>query len=308
MAIALAGCNNAAIVDKEKMDVDNKKQDVQEIIQVEEELVEESPPLLDSRAFINERSFYGSIDNKLSLANSGDIIAGILPHHDVACKYMSEFYKTIAEKKTPEIVIIIGPNHPGEGPRFQVGHYDFTTWTGVVKSHSDIINNLIQNPLMNLGITNVFEREHSVGIHMNYIHYYFEDTRVVPIIIGETRDNEGIVDVAKDIVEQIKDKDVLLIASIDFSHYLTLEEANKKDETTREILEQSDVNWMSGLGNDHIDSPSSYGLLIEILEQMGEKYSCIINGHDNSANIMGNEKLEETTSYFSVSYERVDNN
>jgi AmmeMemoRadiSam system protein B len=289
-----------------KPSVEDKHEEViiQTVIPVKEDRYKERPPLLDSMDFINERSFYQSIHDSKIFQDSGEIVAGIIPHHDVACDYIAAFYKTVAEKKTPEVVILIGPNHPGDGPRFQIGHYDFKTRAGVVKSDSTIINNLYQNTFISEAITDVFEKEHSVGLHMNYINYFFQDANVVPIIIGETRNDEGIAEVAKQVVEEIKDKDALIIASIDFSHYLTLEEAGKKDDITRGIIENSNVNQMRGLGNDYIDSPSSYGLLIEMLNKMGITYTCKINGHDNSANIMGNEQLKETTSYFSVSYEK----
>ncbi|MCT4543409.1 MAG: AmmeMemoRadiSam system protein B [Vallitalea sp.] len=304
--IILSGCNYKSNVADKKIEIDeNKVIKDEEIIAVKDQTKKERPPTLDSTDFIRKKTFYNSI-GKSSKFDSSNIIAGIIPHHDVACKYIASFYKTVAEQKDPDIVIIIGPNHPGTGPRFQVGNFDFNTRSGVINSNSNIIYNLAKNPIMYLSEKDVFEKEHSVGLHMNYIRYYFPSAEVVPIIIGETRNLDGILEVAQDVVKEIKDKDILLIASIDFSHYLTLEQANEKDKLTREIINNSDVRQMIGLGNDHIDSPSSYGLLMEILNQMGITYKCKINGNDNSANIIGDTDIKETTSYFFVSYERVD--
>lgn len=299
MIMTLSSCN------KEKSDkivVDDAVSTETEIIIPREEVNEVRPPLLDSCNFIDERSFIKSINESTLISEEDNIIAGIIPHHDVASKYVASLYMTIANKKQPEVIILIGPNHPGEGPRFQIGNYDFNTRAGVVKSDSDIINNLANYPDINYAIEEVFKNEHSVGLHMNYIKQYFNKAKVVPITIGETRNDEGILDVAKAITTEIKDKEFIIIASIDFSHYLTLEEANEKDEITRKIIEESDVDRMIGLSNDHIDSPSSYALLIEILNELGIDYTCKINGHDNSANIIGDKTIQETTSYFSVSY------
>lgn len=299
MIMTLLSCN------KEKSDkivVDDAVSTETEIIIPREEVNEVRPPLLDSCNFIDERSFIKSINESTLISEEDNIIAGIIPHHDVASKYVASLYMTIANKKQPEVIILIGPNHPGEGPRFQIGNYDFNTRAGVVKSDSDIINNLANYPDINYAIEEVFKKEHSVGLHMNYIKQYFNKAKVVPITIGETRNDEGILDVAKAITTEIKDKEFIIIASIDFSHYLTLEEANEKDEITRKIIEESDVDRMIGLSNDHIDSPSSYALLIEILNELGIDYTCKINGHDNSANIIGDKTIQETTSYFSVRY------
>jgi AmmeMemoRadiSam system protein B len=237
----LVSCNNGT------KEIEEKKINVDEVIA--------RPPLLDSSKFIDERVFIKSINESTLIDEDNDIIAGIIPHHDVANSYIASLYKTIANKKQPQLIILIGPNHPGIGPRFQIGNYDFNTRAGVIKSDSNIINNLANHEEITYAIEEVFKKEHSVGLHMNYIKQYFDETIVDPITIGETRNDEGILDVAKAIAKEIKDKDFVIIASIDFSHYLTLEEANEKDKMTRKIIEESDVDRMIGLGNDHIDSP-----------------------------------------------------
>ncbi|GMQ59314.1 hypothetical protein AN1V17_37110 [Vallitalea sediminicola] len=301
MIITLSSCNNRTKKSNNVIDNDVIGSE-DEIIIPREEVSEHRPPLLDSRNFIDERLFIKFINESTLLSEDDNIIAGIIPHHDVASNYVASLYRTIANNKQPEVIILIGPNHPGTGPRFQIGNYDFNTRAGVIRSDSNILNSLANAPDINYAIKEVFEKEHSVGLHMNYIKQYFDKAKVVPITIGETRNDEGILDVAKAIIEEIKDKDFIVIASIDFSHYLTLEEANEKDEITRKIIEDSDVGRMISLSNDHIDSPSSYALLIEILNGLGIDYTCSINGHDNSANIIGDETIQETTSYFSVSY------
>ncbi|GKX28258.1 hypothetical protein SH1V18_07380 [Vallitalea longa] len=296
----LSACNSGI---ESSDDVINSNAEAIDIVIPQKTVDVKRPPSLDSSDFIDEISFIQSI-NESKLINDGDddIIAGILPHHGVACNYIASLYKTIAENKQPDIVILIGPNHPGTGPRFQVGNFDFQTREGIIESESNIIKKLASKDNISFAIQEVFEKEHSVGIHMNYIKHYFDNAKVVPITIGETRNNDGITEVAEAIAKEIENKNYIIMASIDFSHYLTLEEANEKDEITKKIIEDSDVTKMLPLSNDHIDSPSSYALLIELLDQMNIEYECKINGHDNSANILDEKKVKETTSYFSVSY------
>ncbi len=266
--------------------------------------VESNLAKLDSKKFIHDQVLFESTGKELAYEPKGEILAGILPHHDVACDYMTSFYQTVAKCNTeePELIILIGPNHPGEGPRFQVGAFDFITHSGVVNSDKDMIKVLVDHPLIHEGIESVFEKEHSIGIHMNYIHHYFEKAKVISCIIGETRNSEGIGQVAQKLVEGMQNKKVLIIASIDFSHYLTLEEANEKDAYTKELILASDTYTMSNLSNDYIDSPSTYVLLIELLQQLGVDYTSDIINHGNTATISGNLNMKETTSYFQVSY------
>lgn len=296
----ISACSSGQAVSN---DMTNDNEGTIDVVVPKREVDVKRPPLLDCVDFIDDISFNQSIKQSEPIDDGNDdIIACILPHHGVACNYIASLYKTIAKNKQPDIVILIGPNHPGTGPRFQVGNFDFQTRDGVVESESDIINNLAKEDNISYAIEEVLEKEHSVGIHMNYIKQYFDNAKVVPITIGETRNNDGISQVAKAIAKEIKDKNYIIISSIDFSHYLTLEEANEKDEITRKIIEDSDVSKMLPLSNDHIDSPSSYALLIELLDQMEIEYECKINANDNSANILDEKKVLETTSYFSVSY------
>ncbi len=273
---------------------------------VSNQTIESDLPQIDSKKFIHDQVLLKSTEKDLAYDPKGEVIAGILPHHDVACDYMTSFYQTVAKHNTeePELILLIGPNHPGEGPRFQVGAFDFISHTGVVYSDGDMIKALSDHPLIHEGIESVFKKEHSIGIHMNYINQYFEKAKVISCIIGETRTSEGIEEVAQELVEYIQNKKVLIIASIDFSHYLTLEEANEKDVYTRALIQTTDIHTMSSLSNDYIDSPSSYVLLIELLQQLGVDYTCDIMNHGNTATISGNLDMKETTSYFQVSYLR----
>ena len=49
----------------------------------------------------------------------------------------------------------------------------------------------------------------------------------------------------------------LIIISIDFSHYLTEEEADKNDRITEDLILNSDIEKIVRLNNDYVDSPAS---------------------------------------------------
>lgn len=272
-----------------------------------DKVIQEDVVAIPCYNFMNERLWLKSIEKNLAQPLSKEIVAGIIPHHDVARDYITSFYQTVkaTNKEDPDLVLLIGPNHEGIGSRFQLGAYQFLTREGAVMADIDGINQLIDGYYLTEGIEKVYQSEHAIGIHMPYIKHYFPEALVIPCIIGETHNMDGIMEVADRLQKYLKDKHVLIIASIDFSHYLTLEEANEKDAYTRELIEASDYYSMISLDSDYIDSPSSYGLLITLLSKLlGEDYSCQIMAHDNVANIWGNLDMEETTSYFQVAYTR----
>jgi len=229
------------------------------------------------------------------------VIGGIIPHHTVAHKMINQFYNEISKKNSYDLIIVVSPNHASLGPRFQVGMRDYLTYDGVVPIDKVISKTLIDETIAVVAEDKVIEKEHGQLVHMHYINHYFKDVPVISIMINETRKYNDIEGFRDQLVDAIQGKKVLLIGSIDFSHYLTLEAANKNDEVTRSLLQTNNSRQMISQNNDFIDSPSTYALIIEVMQSLSEFDPTIVD-HDNSATILNQKALKETTSYFSVVY------
>lgn len=259
------------------------------------------PTLLDATLFIPEIQFYDSISNPKIYEIEGTVLGGIIPHHNVAYRILGDFYASLSVIRQPEVIILIGPNHSSIGERFQTGLYSSKTYSGTMNMDNDLVTTLITNKYLAPANTSLFATEHSLNIHFNYINYYFKDARVLPILVNETRTDKGLDYLAEGLAELTKDLDVLILCSIDFSHYLTLEEANKNDELTQVLLVEKNGKNLISLGNDYVDCPSAIYLMYKLLDKI-DKTNCIVLDHDNSANILKNNSPEGTTSYFSVIY------
>jgi AmmeMemoRadiSam system protein B len=166
----------------------------------------------------------------------------------------------------------------------------------------DLVSRLLYYDDMNRASREMIDNEHGQLVHMPYIEHYFPDTKVLSIVIKELRDDEGITRAVEEIYSEVKDFNILFIASIDFSHYLSLESANEKDEFTRDYLTNNNTYTMMHLSNDYIDSPSTYKMFIEFLNRQNETKTLITN-HSNSAIIMEDVRMTETTSYFQVIFD-----
>lgn len=264
---------------------------------------------VDARVFLEPELYVSDIqDEEIEETNVNqdfaNTVAGIVPHHTVAHKIIRNFYSNVSRRNAYDLIIVISPNHSSKGPRFQVTTKDFLTYDGVVTSEKDIARELIAEEFVTEATDEVIKNEHGQLVQMNYIAHYFDSIPVLSLLINETRDYEGIEALRDKIVNLVNEKNVLIIASVDFSHYLPLDEANKMDAVTRSILMANESRQLISKSNDYIDSPSSYAVLIEWLSARETTFTTKIIEHSNSALILQNKNLIETTSYFSVVYTR----
>lgn len=177
-----------------------------------------------------------------------EIQAAILPHHTDIGQQIDEFWSEIALRSSPEVIVIVGPAHWDQGVA------DVQTTTGIwktpfgdVKTDSKLIKKLaIQNE------SKSFENEHSIGVHTPYIANYFPNIPIVPVI---AKSRAGLSD-ADDFVSGLKmlDKKILLIASIDFSHYLSQEQSLANDVEVQEVIAEKDFDGIDSMGPDYMDS------------------------------------------------------
>lgn len=228
------------------------------------------------------------------------IYGGIVPHHLTADKYIAEFFKSI-ERVEPEILVVIGPNHPDLGNKaVHTSIWDFETAYGMLKVNEDITDYLVNHGLADTNFE-LMENEHSMTALVPYIKYFMPNTEIVPIILSSTLEKDEAIRLGEILYNQVKDKNYFVISSVDFSHYLTLEEADKKDEITKVALTNRDIDQISLMNNDYLDSPASIIVLLTMMNEVGSKEQFILN-HTNSARIL-EEYSKSTTSYFTIVYQ-----
>ena len=241
----------------------------------------------------------GSDVDTSKIGHKERIKGGIVPHHLLADKMIADFFK-VASESNPEVIIVIGPNHKGEGTKMiYTAGWDWNTPFGVLEADREITTRLAQTKTIGQDF-GLMEREHSISCLVPYIKYFMPDAKIVPILMTATDKKDSAVELAKLFCEVIKGKKCLFIASVDFSHYLSLEKADEKDEISKQALLKRDINQIRGMGNDYMDSKISIIALLLAMNELGADEQLILE-HNNSARISG-EALHSTTSYFTVVY------
>ena len=176
---------------------------------------------------------------------------------------------------------------------------DWNTPFGVLQADAAIINELIESGMVTEDLE-LLEKDHSISALIPYVKYFMPDTTIVPLLMTGTDRIETASGLGKKLGQIADERKALIIASVDFSHYLSLKEADKKDEVTKKALLRRDIQQIRAMDNDYMDSPISIITLLYAMEEIGAENQQII-AHDNSARISGSS-FDNTTSYFTIVY------
>ena len=250
--------------------------------------------------FFDEQTFNDGVTQtkKTSSISTYHITGGIIPHHLFPGFILTDFFHRLSVQE-PRTIILIGPNHYEKGSfRVLTSLYSWDTPFGKVDPQDSIINDLVKVGVVRVD-EGVLPNDHAVAGMMPFIKYYLPNTKVVPILIsGHTTQKE--TEVLASILKSFMGKDTVLVAPVDFSHYLTNEQAGEKDKVTLEVIKNYDYRQLFTLNNDYVDSPPSIATLLMVMKMLGTTKMDLLH-HTNSGELQKDNYIE-TTSYFSIIY------
>ena len=139
------------------------------------------------------------------------------------------FYK-IALDGGPDTIIILGPNHRGFGEDISIMvEGKWKTPLGELEIDTDIAENILKNYKTIKKDKKAHQFEHSIEVQLPFIQYIFgKNIKFVPICMTRQDINTDI-EIAQSICSSVVDKNILIIASSDFTHYEPQEYAENVD-------------------------------------------------------------------------------
>lgn len=248
----------------------------------------------DSELFLD-----GSLRSSSELTEvQGKIVGGVVPHHLVAGSMLSDFFRRFAIDP-PHSVILVGPNHSNKGnSKAILSQRAWKTPFGVVNPDTDIYTSLASHSLFQVD-EKVIAQEHSVTNLIPYIKYYLPGVKVTPVIVNAFASLDDAEDIAGEIAPLLGD-DVMLIASVDFSHYLEQAQALENDSYTLDLIKSENYEVLMSLDSDYLDSPTSIVSLLMAMNELGA-YRLNVLGHSDSGEVL-DQLTPETTTYFSLAF------
>jgi AmmeMemoRadiSam system protein B len=257
-----------------------------------------TPKVLLHCNFYNEKDFISSVEQaKEYHLGEKHILGGVTPHHLLAGKLIASFFRAVSKSK-PDFVVIIAPNHKGVGTKnIQTGGWDWDTPFGILKGDLEMAGFLIATKKAEMD-EKVLQQDHSIAGLIPYVKYYMPDAKVLPILVRGAMGIDSAAELGASIPKLFAGKKYVIIASVDFSHYLTLREADVKDDETLKTIKSGNLNKIAMFGNDNMDSPPSIITLLSAM-RAADASSFRVLEHSNAGRI-AKLKSDSTTSYFTI--------
>jgi AmmeMemoRadiSam system protein B len=186
--------------------------------------------------------------------HAGYIYSGPVAAHNFAA---------LAADGFPETFIVIGPNHHGSGSGVALTTQDFEMPMGVMRVDKDLAS-AIHKGLIDDDII-AHRYEHSIEVQLPFIQYFKPDSKFVPVCML-MQDHKTAREVGQVISEAIDGRDVVVIASTDFSHYIPPQKAKEMDGLAiQEILDLNPKGLEEVVRKNRI-SMCGYGPVMTMLE------------------------------------------
>ncbi|MFH0846761.1 MAG: AmmeMemoRadiSam system protein B [Chloroflexota bacterium] len=172
-------------------------------------------------------------------ASKEDVIGLVMPHAGYV--YSGPVAgASISRVNFKDTFIILGPNHTGMGkPMSIMTEGSWQTPLGEVEIDSELAKAIKEGSRYLEEDTEAHLAEHSIEVQLPFLQYFKSDIKIVPIILahapGEVYKNIGRA-IAGAILNS--NKDAVILASSDMTHYESQDSAKKKDtEAINAILE-----------------------------------------------------------------------
>jgi len=138
--------------------------------------------------------------------------------------------RTIGSVHVPSTVIILGPNHHGRGATAAVSTASWNMPNGVVPCAVDVAEALCARSSLLCEDEAAHAHEHSLEVQVPFLQALQPDLHIVAIAFSALQ-YEACAEIARALsaVIDASDRDILLLASTDMSHYESREAATAKD-------------------------------------------------------------------------------
>jgi MEMO1 family protein len=135
-------------------------------------------------------------------------------------------YAAVAAERPPASVLVLGVDHHGASRGAALSDHDWRTPLGPTPCDRELLAALERPPVAVDEAAHALE--HSIEVQLPFLEYVLPKPKFVALEVGFDR-FAALERVAKVVREAVSGRDVLLVASTDFSHYVPVETARRLD-------------------------------------------------------------------------------
>ena len=182
------------------------------------------------------------------MGNKRDIKGVIAPHagYIYSGPVAAHTYHEIAEDGFPETFIILCPNHTGMGSGVStMNEGSWETPLGLVNIDSEFADLMIKNARIIDSNPDAHIKEHSAEVQLPFLQYFQTDFQFVPVTMW-MQDIETSTEIGNSIQKTASElgRDVVVIASTDFTHYQPQNIARTQDMQVIDAIKAMDEKLM----------------------------------------------------------------
>lgn len=202
------------------------------------------------------------------------VYGGVVPHAGmVYCAAQTvHFFEYIRQSgQKPDTVVIVHPNHTGYGPDVSID--GFTHWEtplGLVPVDREFAD------LLDFSVSDEAQHgEHSAEVLVPYLQYFMgKDTRIVSVNMFSQSHKKAMMAAKKvyDVAAGLKRK-IIVLASSDFSHFLSPEDSVVLDDKVLNAIFRKDGPGVEEEVRKHHVSVCGYGPIMVMMEYAGFRNS-----------------------------------
>lgn len=206
----------------------------------------------------------------------GHVIGAVLPHaaHIYSGHQTIPFFKYLQQEgNLPDTFVIINPNHTGSGPGIALDPHE--AWKN--SAGTLYLDGALSAYLPYQHDSEAQRSEHAAEVILPFIQYYFRDhsVKILPVCMKD-QTNEAARQLAADLHHAMVEtgRNIIVIASSDFSHFLTPEDGHKQDQCVVDHIRKNDIEGLEQtVVNQHI-SVCGYGPIMTLMA-----YARMVDNH-----------------------------
>jgi MEMO1 family protein len=163
------------------------------------------------------------------------LVAAIVPHAGLVYSgaIAAHVYARVAAERAPSSVVVLGVDHHGASRGGSLSARPWLTPLGPTAIDAELVARLSRGPLE---VDEAAQAaEHSIEVQLPFLEYVLPKPRFVPVQVPYGP-YTFLQEVGEAVREGIADRDVLLLASSDFSHYVPAPEAERLDRLAIEAI------------------------------------------------------------------------
>jgi AmmeMemoRadiSam system protein B len=244
---------------------------------------------------------------RVNEAGPREIIGLICPHagYMYSGHVAANAYYELAQDGKPDTVVILGPNHTRYGSAIALMNEGFwRTPLGDVEIDGETANRIVQETRL-VDVDELANRfEHSIEVQLPFLQYlYGADFKFVPICF-QMQDLSSVAEVGKALVEVLADKNAVVIASSDMTHYEPQRNAAAKDLMALKAVEAMDEKRFYSIIETQKVTACGYGAIAAVItaaKGLGAKEAKLLC-YKSSGDITGD--YSSVVGYAAVSFKK----